>query len=83
VQDFERVGSASGREGLRRVRPSWEKKALPCSEAVSGWLVGEVELGGDNEGAGKSSHGTDDSGPSSAIKISMLASPQGASVLNK
>lgn len=35
-QDFESVGGASVRDGLRRVIPSWEKYCLPGSERCFG-----------------------------------------------
>jgi hypothetical protein len=40
-QDFERVGGASGREGLRRTFPSSEKKPLPCKIGKSGDIRAE------------------------------------------
>ena len=78
VQDLLNVGSASAREGFRRTTPRLEKRPRPWSvSAVAGISV--PDSGG---GIGGRSHGTDASGPSSDIRISMLASPQGASVLN-
>lgn len=38
-QDFERVGGASGREGLRRTFPSSEKKPLPCKIGKLGDVI--------------------------------------------
>lgn len=77
VQDLLIVGSASAREGLRRTFPRSEKKPRPCRDCTG---AGYPELaGGSARGV---SHGTDSSGPSSDIRISILASPQGASVLN-
>lgn len=77
VQDLLNVASASGREGLRRTVPRLEKKLRPCRDRVGAGLpivIGEGPWGG--------CHGTESFGPSSDIRISMLASPQGASVLN-
>lgn len=74
VQDLLNVGSASAREGFRRTAPRLEKRARPCRElAGAGIAIPD---------SGRRFHGTDASGPSSDIRISMLASPQGASVLN-
>lgn len=77
MQDLLNVGSASARDGLRRTAPRSEKKPRPCrdpAENESPALVGGLGCG--------DVHGTDSSAPSSHIRISMLASPQGASVLN-
>jgi hypothetical protein len=87
-QDFERVGGASGREGLRRTVPRAEKKALPCRvwrERDVVWFESVVEIegsGGVEVAAtssmvpfevGGSSHGVESSWE--AIVSSMLASP--------
>jgi hypothetical protein len=53
VQDLLRVGGASGREGLRRTRPRWEKLERPLSADISllssesrSSEEGEVTMGG-------------------------------------
>lgn len=81
VQDFERVGGASGLEGLRRVRPRREKKARPWR--VGCWLsdgrdegIRDGEVDGSVEGGkeeGGRSHGVASS--CAAIISSILASP--------
>lgn len=77
VQDLLNVGSASAREGLRRTIPNSEKNPRPCNDSADA----ECSVGR-RSGAISPFHGSDASGPSSLIRISMLASPQGASVLN-
>ncbi len=77
VQDLLNVGSASAREGLRRTAPRLEKKPRPCRDFAENEPSALVEA----QESGKF-HGTDSSAPISDIRISMLASPQGASVLN-
>lgn len=77
VQDLLNVGFASARDGLRRTVPRSEKKPRPCKETAEAEHseLSRVEACG-------AFHETEASGPSSDIRISMLASPQGASVLN-
>lgn len=57
MQDFEAVGGASGREGLQRTAPRWEKWERPL-RAVSGvplvsCAVGVVGDGEDTNGTGE------------------------------
>lgn len=75
-QDFESVGGASGREGLRRMRPRWEKWARPRRGRG---VVGASRGDGDGEGKGKSRRGRGQGEGSSwaAMVSSMLASPPG------
>jgi hypothetical protein len=71
-QDFESVGGASGREGLRRTTPSLEKWPRPRS--------GVAEAGeGEGEGSGEPRRGRAQGVGSSwaAMVSSMLASPPG------
>jgi hypothetical protein len=77
VHDLLLVGSASAREGLRRTLPRLEKKARPWRVCGGAEALEEAEGWG-----GGDSHGVDASGPSSDMRISILASPHGASVLN-
>ena len=77
VQDLLNVGSASAREGLRRTIPRSEKKPRPCNASAGAGCSARSVTGSVGP-----FHGSDASGPSSDIRISMLASPQGASVLN-
>jgi hypothetical protein len=44
VQDFDRVGRASGREGLRRRRPRWEKLLRPRRADTAFSIDDESEL---------------------------------------
>lgn len=62
-QDFDRVGGASGREGLRRTAPSTEKYPLPCSVVGASPEFSLDEF----------THGVESS--CAAIVISILASP--------
>lgn len=73
-QDFESVGGASGREGLRRTRPNSWKFARPGSSI---FVFDSLYSGSRVEMAGESSHGVGSS--CAAMVSSILASPQGAS----
>jgi hypothetical protein len=76
VQDLERVGEASGREGLRRTRPRCEKLERP--RRADGVSMGEVVAAGMSDMVGGGLvHGVASSWAS--MINSMLASPQGAS----
>jgi hypothetical protein len=90
VQDLLSVGGASGREGLRRTEPRWEKLERPrraeieASRLASGRLDGHSELSiftlltKDAEIVGGALvHGVASS--CASMTSSMLASPQGAS----
>ena len=87
-QDFESVGGASGREGLRRTFPSSEKKPLPYKIGRSGDVIRsesavEIEESGEDRvvdassavpsDAGDIAHGVESSW--AAIVSSILASP--------
>jgi len=92
-QDFESVGGASGREGLRRTVPSSEKNPLPCKVGISGDIIPDVfsiereESGGEEVVKTSSTVPLDVGGGIfqgvesswAAMVSSMLASPQGAS----
>lgn len=62
-QDFESVGGASGREGLRRTMPSSEKYDRPgrWAEGFAVVLVGMVEVSGGVVVAGGRSQGLESS----------------------
>ena len=90
VQDLLRVGGASGREGLARTTPRWEKferprRALSPMSSAESPVVGPGGLGNCGGDAAVASwrvggglvHGV--ASACAAIVSSMLASPQGAS----
>lgn len=86
VQDLERVGGASGREGLRRRCPRWEKLERPRRADGSGEMEdgpeerGRLDVGvdeGDDTVAGGEVQGVASTWED--MTSSMLASPQGAS----
>lgn len=78
VQDLLRVGGASGREGLRRTEPRWEKLERPRrADGVVASSNSEADDDRVDIVGGGLVHGVESSWAS--MTNSMLASPQGAS----